>query len=71
MIAREVLLAYPNFNKPFEIHTDASDYQLGSVKGMPGLVVRGCTVKGKVVGSRPHWRTMVTGLSIAPDVTPG
>ena len=31
VIAREVLLAYPNFNKPFEIHTDASDYQLGSV----------------------------------------
>ena len=31
VIAREVLLAYPNFNKPFKIHTDASDYQLGSV----------------------------------------
>ena len=31
VISREVLLTYPNFNKPFEIHTDASDYQLGSV----------------------------------------
>lgn len=31
MITKETLLAYPNFNKPFVIHTDASDYQLGSV----------------------------------------
>src|SRR5687767_6694104 len=27
---REVLLAYPNFNKVFDIHTDASLYQLGT-----------------------------------------
>ena len=31
IMAREVVLAYPNFDKPFEIHTDASAYQLGSV----------------------------------------
>jgi hypothetical protein len=30
-IGREVLLAYPNFNKPFEIHTNASKMQLGAV----------------------------------------
>ena len=30
-IGREVLLAYPDFNKPFDIHADASDLQLGSV----------------------------------------
>ncbi len=28
VLSREVTLAYPNFNKPFDIHTDASDYQL-------------------------------------------
>jgi len=28
IIAKETLLAYPNFNKPFQIHTDASHYQL-------------------------------------------
>ena len=31
VVSKETLLAYPDFNKPFEIHTDASDYQLGSV----------------------------------------
>jgi RNase H-like domain found in reverse transcriptase len=38
IIAREVMLAYPNFNEPFKIHTDASHYQLGaaiSQKGKP------------------------------------
>lgn len=29
-IAKETLLAYPDFNKPFEIHTDASKLQLGA-----------------------------------------
>jgi RNase H-like domain found in reverse transcriptase/Reverse transcriptase (RNA-dependent DNA polymerase) len=38
IIAREVMLVYPDFNEPFEIHTDASHYQLGAVisqKGKP------------------------------------
>ncbi len=30
-IAKEVVLAYPDFAKPFEIFTDASTMQLGSV----------------------------------------
>ena len=28
IVAREVLLAYPNFSLPFEIHTNASHLQL-------------------------------------------
>jgi hypothetical protein len=30
-IAHQVLLTYPDFSKPFDIFTDASDYQLGAV----------------------------------------
>ncbi len=30
-IAKEVVLAYPDFSKPFEIYTDASSTQLGAV----------------------------------------
>ncbi len=30
-IAKEVVLAYPDFTKPFEIYTDASTMRLGAV----------------------------------------
>ena len=38
IVSREILLSNPNFNKPFQIHTDASKLQQGSVisqKGKP------------------------------------
>ena len=31
VIAKETLLAYPNFNTRFDIHTNASQTQLGAV----------------------------------------
>jgi hypothetical protein len=31
VIAKEIVLAYPDFLKPFEIYTDASSTQLGTV----------------------------------------
>jgi hypothetical protein len=31
IVGREVLLSYPDFSKPFQIHTDASKLQLGAV----------------------------------------
>lgn len=36
MISKETLLTYPDWSKPFEIHTDASDYQLGAVISQGG-----------------------------------
>ena len=30
-VARDVILAYPDYSKPFEIYTDASTRQLGAV----------------------------------------
>jgi len=36
VIAKETLLAYPDFNKPFQIHADASHYQLGAVVSQEG-----------------------------------
>ena len=39
MVSQETLLTYPNWNKPFEIHTDASDFQLGAVISQEGKPV--------------------------------
>jgi transposase InsO family protein len=36
IIGKEVLLAYPDFDKEFVIHTDASHYQLGAVISQDG-----------------------------------
>ena len=40
LLSRESLLSYPNFNKPFEIHTDASKLKLGSVISQKGNLSR-------------------------------
>jgi len=39
LIARETLLTYPNFSKPFHIHTDASKVQLGACISQEGKPV--------------------------------
>ena len=35
-LAREVLLAYPDYSLPFDIYTDASSHQLGAVMAQRG-----------------------------------
>ena len=43
VIGHEVLLAYPDFNAPFKIHTDASKLQIGEViskkRAIPSLSI--------------------------------
>ena len=39
LIAKETLLTYPNFNKVFEVHTDASKVQLGACISQEGKPV--------------------------------
>jgi len=36
VLARETLLAFPNFNEPFQIHTNTSHCQLGAVASQEG-----------------------------------
>ena len=36
LVSQETILAYPDWSKPFEIHSDASDYQLGAVLSQDG-----------------------------------
>jgi len=36
MVCTETLLNYPDWSKPFNIHTDASNYQLGAVISQEG-----------------------------------
>ena len=39
VIAKDTLLAYPNFNTRFDIHTDASQTQLGAVISQDGIPI--------------------------------
>jgi len=39
LIAKQTLLTYPDFNKPFEVHTDASKVQLGACISQEGKPV--------------------------------
>ena len=36
MVSKSTMLTYPDWSKPFDIHTDASDYQLGAVISQGG-----------------------------------
>ena len=36
MVAQDTLLAHPDFNKLFDVHTDASQYQIGGVVSQEG-----------------------------------
>jgi len=52
VIAKERLLAYPDFNKPFQIHAVASHYQLGAVVSQEGKPIAFCSRKLNPVQTR-------------------
>jgi hypothetical protein len=68
MIAREVQLSYPDPNKPFDIETDASNYQLGAV-----IKQHGCPVaffSRKLTGAQQKYTTIQKELlSIVKTLT--
>jgi hypothetical protein len=45
VIGREVLLAYPDFNAPFQIHTDGSKTQIGALTSQNGKPIAFCSRK--------------------------
>jgi hypothetical protein len=45
IVCHEVLLLYPDFNKPFHIHTDASHYPLGAVISQDNHAIAFCSHK--------------------------
>ena len=45
ILASNTLLAYPDFNKQYYIHTNASDFQLGVVIIQEGKLIDFCSIK--------------------------
>ena len=58
-VSKEVLLTYPDFSKAFDIHTDASDHQLGSIISQDHKPIAFCSRKLNSVQKRyccPLWK---------------
>jgi len=43
VIAKETLLAYPDFSKPFQTHADTSHYPLGALVSQKGKPMAFCS----------------------------
>ena len=52
VIGREVLLAYPDFDAPFQMHTDACKTQIGAVVSQNGKTIASCS--RKMIGAQQN-----------------
>ena len=56
IVARYTLLIYPDFNENFDLHTDASDFQFGSVISHNGKPI--AFYSRKLTGSQSRYTVM-------------
>ena len=54
VLSRETLLAFPNFDLPFTIHTDASKTQLGAVISQNNIPIAFYSRKSKSCSDQVH-----------------
>ena len=61
-MARDTLLAYPDFNEEFKVHTDARKFQLGSVISQKGKPISLYSIK--LTDSQKRYTVTEKGLLI-------
>jgi hypothetical protein len=64
---RETLLAYPDFSKPFENHTDASKVQLGACISITGWKTHCILLSNHPIQDNKPWQPAAADRNPLPD----
>ena len=69
-ITRETLLAYPNFNEVFDIHTDTSLYQLGACISQKGRLLAFYSRNSNLAQTRytTTERELISGIPLGQQI---